>query len=503
MGRKIRKVLIANRGEIAVRIARTLREMNIASVAAYSVADRGALHVRAADEAVELGPAPAAQSYLDIGRLMKAARDTGADALHPGYGFVAESPDLAEACAASGVIFIGPPPEAMRRMALKLDAREAMQAAGVPVTPGGTATDLDDAKATAERLGYPVLLKPSAGGGGKGMRRVDGAGELPGAWARARSEAKNAFGDDTIYVEKLLVAPRHVEVQLLGDQHGNVIHLFERDCSIQRRHQKLIEESPCTVLSDEEARRIGEIAARGAAAIGYHSAGTMEFMLASDGQIYFLEMNTRLQVEHPVTEMCTGLDLVAEMIRIAEGDELSLKEPPERRGHAIECRIYAEDPSQGFLPSPGRIDDMVLPSGPGVRNDEGADRGQVIAPDYDPLLAKLIVHAPDRGRALARMKRALDEYRVLGIATNIGCLRQIIDAPAFRSGAFHTQFLDNELPDLLARAPANEHSVATLAAALVALEHERSKRKPREDEGSAMPSPWVIRHRRSALGSTR
>ncbi len=495
----MRKVLIANRGEIAVRIARTLREMHIASVAVYSSADRGALHVGACDEAVEIGPAPARESYLDIERLIGAARRTGADGLHPGYGFVAENPDLPDACERAGITFIGPPASAMRRMALKIEAREAMSAAGVPVVPGGSAKDWADARATAARIGYPLLLKPSAGGGGKGMRRVHHESELDGAYERARSEARNAFGDDTVYLEKLLEHARHVEVQLLGDRHGRVVHVYERDCSLQRRHQKIIEESPCPVLDEGRAEELGRIAAQGAASIGYFSAGTMEFLLAPNGDLYFLEMNTRLQVEHPVTEMCTGLDLVEQMVRIARGEPLPFTAPPPRRGHALECRIYAEDPARGFLPSPGKISELRLPAGPGVRNDEGARSGQTIVPDYDPLIAKLVVHGATREQALSRTARALGEYHVGGIATNLDFLRAIVQHEAFVHSQHHTRFLDDHLEGVLAAATAGALSPEDrnrLLAALAARAHHDGKKVRRETEsGASAQSAWVLQHR--------
>jgi acetyl-CoA carboxylase biotin carboxylase subunit len=497
----MRKVLIANRGEIAVRIARTLREMGIATVAAYSTADRGALHVAACDEAIEIGPAPALESYLDIERLIAAARRTGADGLHPGYGFVAENPELPDACERANITFIGPPASAMRRMALKIEAREAMAAAGVPVVPGGSAKDVADARQTAARIGYPLILKPSAGGGGKGMRRVHDEGELEGAYERARSEAQNAFGDSTVYLEKLLEHARHVEVQLLGDRHGRVVHVYERDCSLQRRHQKIIEESPCPVLDEARAEELGRIAAQGAASIGYFSAGTMEFLLAPSGDIYFLEMNTRLQVEHPVTEMCTGLDLVEQMVRIARGEPLPFTVPPPRRGHALECRIYAEDPARGFLPSPGKITELRLPAGPGVRNDEGASAGQTIVPDYDPLIAKLIVHGATREQVLRRASRALGEYHVGGIATNLDFLRAIVTHEAFVHSRHHTRFLDDHLDSVLGSASAEALSPedrARLLAALAARTHHDSKRSRQGlSPAASAQSAWILQHRAS------
>lgn len=493
----LRKVLIANRGEIAVRIARTLRDMGIASVAVYSEADRDALHVAAADEAFPIGPAPAVESYLNVERLLTVARKAGCDALHPGYGFLSESPELADACAHAQLEFIGPPAAAMRRMGLKVEAREAMRDAGVPIIPGGPAGDLEDARRSASAIGYPVLLKPSAGGGGKGMRRVHSEAELPEALERAKSEARSAFGNDAVYMEKLLDGARHVEVQLLGDRHGNVVHLYERDCSLQRRHQKIVEETPCLALAPERVDEIGRIAVRGAQAIGYWSAGTMEFLLAPTGELYFLEMNTRLQVEHPITEACTGVDLVEEMVRIACGEPLRLSAPPPRSGHAIECRIYAEDPEQGFLPSPGRIDKLVLPAGPGVRNDEGARAGQLIPADYDPLVAKLIVHGRDRGQALRRALRALSEYRITGIATNVHFLRRVLAHEAFVEDRHDTRFLDENLADVLG-SPTTP-SAAQLAA-LAALKHHASQTSALRPSGAsaAATSPWVLAHRRSS-----
>ncbi len=489
----MRKVLIANRGEIAVRIARTLREMGIPSVAVFSHADRGALHVAAADEAVDIGPAPARESYLDIERLIDAARRTGADGLHPGYGFAAENPELPDACERAGITFIGPPASAMRRMASKIAAREAMANAAVPVIPGGSARDLEDAKRTAASIGYPLILKPSAGGGGKGMRRVYSEAELASAYERARSEALSSFGDDTVYLEKLLERSRHIEFQLLGDRHGNVVHVYERDCSLQRRHQKIIEETPCPLLDAARVEELGRIAARGAQAIGYFSAGTMEFLLSESGELYFLEMNTRLQVEHPVTEMCTGLDLVEQMVRIARGEPLGFERAPERRGHALECRIYAEDPERGFMPSPGTITELRLPSGPGIRNDEGARAGQTIPPDYDPMIGKLIVHGSSRAQALARAARALGEYHVGGIFTNLDFLRRALTHEAFTESRHHTRYVDEHLDELLEK-PAFDRDV--VLAALAALGHSRASKASQATTTTAPgASNWVLAQR--------
>ena len=367
-----RKVLIANRGEIAVRISRTLREMGVRSVAVFSEADSHALHVRMADEAIGIGPAPSRESYLDVQRVLDAAKAAGADAIHPGYGFLSENSEFREACDRAGVAFIGPPASAMKAMSSKPAARAKMAEAGVPITPGGSATNDEEALATAARVGYPVLLKAAFGGGGKGMRLVFDPHELPSALERARSEALRAFGSDVVYIEKAIVNPRHVEIQVLGDQDGNMVHLFERDCSIQRRHQKVVEETPCPVATPELIAKMGEVAVKGAQAVGYFSAGTFEFLLDQSGSFYFLEMNTRLQVEHPITEWVTGFDLVREMVHVANGDKRAYRQADiHRRGAAIECRVYAEDPQRGFMPSPGVIEALRAPSGPWVRDDGG------------------------------------------------------------------------------------------------------------------------------------
>src|SRR5271170_871172 len=360
MLRTFHKVLVANRGEIAVRVTRTLREMGIASVAVYSDADRASLHVRQADEAYPIGPAPAGESYLRVEKIVAVAKQAGCDAIHPGYGFLSENPALPEACEREGIVFIGPPPGAMRAMGSKTAARDKMSAAGVPIVPGARCETTDEAVAAARKIGFPVMLKAASGGGGKGMRLVESAAEMAGAWERARSEAKKFFGDDTVYLERAILRPRHVEIQVLGDREGNMVHCFERDCSIQRRNQKVVEETPSPAASRELVAKMGEIAVKGAKAVGYHSAGTFEFLLAADGSFYFLEMNTRLQVEHPITELCTGLDLVREMVRIAAGEPLGFQQADlAARGAAIECRVYAEDPSSGFLPSPGKIESLV------------------------------------------------------------------------------------------------------------------------------------------------
>ncbi|MDI1450690.1 acetyl-CoA carboxylase biotin carboxylase subunit [Polyangium sp. 6x1] len=499
----IRKVLIANRGEIAVRIIRTLHEMGIAAVAVYSEADRKSLHVRVADEAYCIGPAPARESYLDIERVLDAARKSGADAIHPGYGFLSEKSEFAEACERAGITFIGPPSRAMAAMGSKTAARAKMAAAGVPITPGGDASTVEEARATAERVGYPVLIKAAMGGGGKGMRLVHNADEMPSAFERAQSEAARAFGDPTVYIEKAILRPRHVEIQVIGDRHGNMVHLFERDCSIQRRHQKVVEETPCPVATPELVRRMGEVAVKGALSVGYFSAGTFEFLLGEDGSFYFLEMNTRLQVEHPITEWITGTDLVAEMVRVAAGEKLSWRqEEIVRRGASIECRIYAEDPI-GFLPSPGKIEALRTPAGPWVRDDGGFYEGATVPSHYDPLVSKVSVWGPDRKTALHRMRRALSEYVVTGIKTNIVFHEKLLAHPAFIEGRYTTGFIEENKETLLGYSDVREEDEATLAAA-IAVAAARAERKAQRTEGQALEdrgrlSPWVDQHRSRVL----
>ncbi len=496
----IRKVLVANRGEIAVRVMRTLREMGITSVAVYSEVDRAALHVRVADEAYPIGPAPARESYLDVAKIIAAAKLAGADAIHPGYGFLSENPALPEACEAAGITFIGPPASCMRSMGSKTGARERMAAAGVPIVPGASANSLDEARTAAGQIGYPVMLKASSGGGGKGMRLVASDDEMESAWDRARSEARAAFGDDTVYLEKAIIRPRHVEIQVLGDQHGNVVHLFERDCSVQRRHQKVVEETPCPVASADLVARMGEVAVRGAKAVGYFSAGTFEFLLAADGSFYFLEMNTRLQVEHPITEWITGLDLVREMVRVAQGEPLGYTQADiTRRGAAIECRVYAEDPSQNFLPSPGVITGLRTPSGPFVRDDGGAYAGVTISSYYDPLVSKLSVWAPTRALAVARMQRALREYVVTGIRTNLVFHERLLAHPEFAAGDYDTGFIERNRESLLGFHEAGDDR-EVLAAALALAAHQSAqapaaKASSDTSQAPAGPSPWVTQHR--------
>jgi acetyl-CoA carboxylase biotin carboxylase subunit len=494
-----RKVLIANRGEIAVRVARTLHEMGIRVVAVYSDVDRASLHVRIADEAHPIGPARATESYLRIDRIVDVARKTGCDAIHPGYGFLSENPALPEACERAGIAFIGPPAGAMRTMGNKTSARDAMAAAGVPIVPGARCDTAGEALDAAHRIGFPVMLKAASGGGGKGMRLVAAAGEMAGAWDRARSEAKKFFGDDTVYLEKAIARPRHVEIQVLGDRDGNVVHLFERDCSIQRRNQKVVEETPSPAASPDRVARMGAIAVRGAQSVGYFSAGTFEFLLSEEGDFYFLEMNTRLQVEHPITELVTGLDLVREMVRVAQGEPLGFdQDGVTRKGAAIECRVYAEDPVT-FLPSPGVIGTLVAPAGPGVRDDSGAYPGCSISSYYDPLVSKLSVWASTREAALARMRRALSEYVITGIRTNLAFHDRLLSHPEFCAGRYDTGFIERHRSQLLGASPEDPEGSDALAVALAvaAARADRmatSAREAARRSGSAL-SPWVAHHR--------
>jgi acetyl-CoA carboxylase, biotin carboxylase subunit len=440
-----RKVLVANRGEIALRIIRACRELGIRTVAVYSEADRESLHVRFADEDVCIGPAQARDSYLNIPRLIAAAEVTGADAIHPGYGFLAENAEFAEICERSDLVFIGPGAEQIRLMGDKAVARQTMTDVGVPTVPGsaGAVQDVAEAVATAESIGFPVMIKAAAGGGGKGMRVAEDAGSFAGQFQMAQNEARAAFGDGSVYLEKYLVRPRHIEIQVIGDRHGRIVHLGERECSIQRRHQKLIEEAPSVAVTPELRERMGEAATRGARAIGYHSVGTVEFLLDEDGSFYFMEMNTRIQVEHPVTELVTGCDLVKEQIRVAAGEPLSVAEAPvELAGHAIECRINAEDPKRNFAPSPGLITTYHAPGGPGVRVDSHVYAGYMVPPYYDSLIAKLIVHGNTRDEALARMAFALESFIIEGVHTTTSFLLELLANPLFRAGDVDTKFVD-------------------------------------------------------------
>jgi acetyl-CoA carboxylase biotin carboxylase subunit len=477
----LHKILVANRGEIAVRIIRACRDMGLASVAVYSDCDRAARHVRMADQAVAVGPSPPALSYLRIDAIVDAARRTGADAVHPGYGFLAENEDFAMACRDAGLIFIGPTPEAIGLMGSKTAARAVAIRAGVPVVPGSEdalGEDVPEATiaALADRIGYPIMIKAVAGGGGKGMRMVASPPDLASAVRAARSESSTAFGDAAIYVERRLRAPRHIEVQLLADTHGTVLPFVERECSIQRRHQKVIEETPSPVVSAALRAQLTSAAATITASVGYTSAGTIEFLVDEAGDFYFLEMNTRLQVEHPITEMVTGVDLVQWQIRIARGERLDLDPGAlvTPRGHAIECRVYAENPDAGFLPSPGRITALRVPHGPGIRDDSGVEAGGEVPIYYDPLISKLVAWGADRPQAIARMQRALREYEVRGIKTTVPFFTWMLDQPAFSEAAFHTAFLDELLHDRggtpFVTADADREEVAAIAAALVRLQ---------------------------------
>jgi acetyl-CoA carboxylase, biotin carboxylase subunit len=466
-----RKILIANRGEIAVRVARACREMGITSAAVFSDADRAALHIRLSDEAYRAGPAPSRESYLRVDKLMEIARRAGCDAVHPGYGFLAENPELARACASNKITFIGPSPEAMERLGSKTAARQLAGRAGVSMVPGTKEAigNLDEAGSIAKVFGYPVLLKAVAGGGGKGMRVVSAESEMAAAWRDASSEALNAFGDARLYLEKYVDRPRHIEIQIFGDAQGRIVHLGERECSVQRRHQKVIEESPSPIMTPELRRSMGEAAVRLAKEAEYTNAGTVEFLVDAQRNFYFLEVNTRLQVEHPVTEMVTGLDLVKLQIRVAAGEPLPFsQEDVGLSGHAVECRLYAEDPGNQFFPSPGTIHSWRAPSGPGIRLDDGVYEGFSVSTEYDPMLGKLIAWGQDRAEAIARLGRALQEHSVTGIKTNTGLLLSILRDPEFLRGEFFTRWLDERLPHLLAGKPAQEHDVVAEDAVILA-----------------------------------
>lgn len=467
-----KKILVANRGEIAVRVIRACREMGIRSVAVYSDADRASLHVLKADEAYPIGPAAAVESYLNVARLLEAAKRSGAEAIHPGYGFLSENARFAQACSDAGIKFIGPTAAAMNSMGSKTRARQAMEKAGVPFVPG-TSSGLESAPQAAqvaEKIGYPIMLKAAAGGGGKGMRLVHRREDMAAALDAARSESQRAFGDAEVYIEKAIVNPRHIEMQILADESGHTVYLGERECSIQRRHQKVLEESPSVVVDAEMRRRMGEVAVRVAKAAGYTNAGTVEFLVDQEKNFYFLEMNTRLQVEHPVTELTTGLDLVHLQIRIAAGESLPFTQQDiEVRGHAIECRIYAEDPEENFFPSPGKITLLTVPSGPGIREDSGMYEGWTVPIDYDPLLAKLISYGSDRQQAISRMRRALDEYFVGGIKSNLSLFRRILSDKEFQSGELDTGYLDRLLKSDTGEIQKPDAEVAAIAAGVFAI----------------------------------
>ena len=490
------KILIANRGEIALRVIRACREMGIKSVAVFSDADARASHVRAADEAVHIGAAPAAESYLCGDRIIDVAKRLGAEAIHPGYGFLSEREWFARAVRDAGLAFIGPPPEAIAAMGSKTAARQLAIVANVPIVPGTTEplADAHEARHIADDFGYPVLLKAAAGGGGKGMRVVREPNEMDRALETARREAKNAFGDDAVYVEKYIVGPRHVEIQVLGDQHGTMLSLNERECSVQRRHQKMLEEAPSVAVSPALRRAMGETAVRAVSAAGYVNAGTCEFLLDADGRFYFLEMNTRLQVEHPVTEFVTGIDLVQWQIRIAAGERLPFTQDQiVPRGWAIECRITSEDPANGFLPSTGTISYLHLPSGPGVRWDGGIEVGSEIGLFYDPMLAKLIVHAPTREAAIERMHRALLELTIEGVESSRDFHLRLMEDPEFRAGAIEIQWLERRLDSIVHASPPDSTTrTAALVAALIADEDRRApSRAPGASTSTAASDAWL------------
>ena len=496
----MKRVLIANRGEIALRIVRACHEEGLEAVAVYSTADRSSPHVRAADHAVAIGPASPSQSYLDINRLIEAARASGADAVHPGYGFLAERAPFAEAVERAGFAWVGPPPQAIRAMGDKTEARRRMQAAGVPIVPGSSApfTELGPALGLAREVGYPVMVKASAGGGGKGMRVVRTPEELPGALESAASEALKAFGDASVYLEKYIERPRHVEIQVLADD-TRTIHLGERECSIQRRHQKLVEEAPSPAVDSELREWMGTAAVAAAEAVAYRGAGTCEFLLAPDRSFYFLEMNTRIQVEHPVTELVYGVDLVREQLRIAAGEPMRVHPGwLSPRGWALECRITSEDPANGFLPSTGRIEYLRVPGGPGVRWDGGVDVGDEVTLHYDSMLAKLIVWAPDRAQAITRMRRALDELTVLGVATNQGFHRRLLADPAFQDGDLDIQFLERRT-DLSQPSPSPDDILRLAVAAALAEDQARRTRRPAVSADDAGDGPWLQRARLEGL----
>ena len=502
--RPLRRVLVANRGEIALRVIRACREEGIESVAVYSEPDRLAAHVRAADRAIWIGPAPSAESYLRIDKLIAAARKTEADAIHPGYGFLSERAEFAAAVADAGLVFIGPPASAIQAMGDKTEARRRMRAAGVPVVPGVVepVATVEALAVAARGIGYPVLIKAAAGGGGRGMRVVRVEADLAGAFAAAQGEALKAFGDGRVYVEKLLERPRHVEIQVLGDAHGTVIHLGERECSIQRRHQKLIEESPSVAVDPDLRRRMGEAAVRAASAVGYQSAGTCEFLLAPTGEFYFLEMNTRLQVEHTVTELVYGIDLVRQQFRVARGEPIA--PPPwsaEPRGWAIECRITAEDPFAEFMPAGGTIHYLRVPSGPGVRWDGWIEAGTEVPLHYDSLLGKLVVWAGQRERAIERMARALDELIVVGVPTSREFFQRVMGEPAFRRGEIDIEYWERVGRGLMSRvAPAHLVEAAAIAATLLE-EEDRVHRVGQRSQAAAgaVRTPWLDAARREGL----
>ena len=507
----MKKILIANRGEIAVRIARTCREMGIRTVAIYSDADRAALHVRTCDEAVRVGPPPSRESYLSIDNVVAACKSTAADAVHPGYGFLSENPRFARACAAAGITFIGPPPEAMDEMGEKTRARRKMSEAGVPVVPGLKEPIPEGGEAAAKKyaaeIGYPIMLKAAAGGGGKGMRLVESARDFDASLATARREAMSAFGDGRVYIEKAVSRPHHIEIQVFADTHGSCIWLGERECSVQRRHQKVIEETPSAFVTPELRTQMGKVAVDAAQAVKYVGAGTCEFLVDGNTRsFYFLEMNTRLQVEHPVTELCSGVDLVRWQIEIARGAKLPWSQadvPRNLRGHAIEARLYAEDPAKNFLPSPGRILDLRLAEGPGVRNDCGVEGGSEVPRHYDPMIGKLTVWAQTREHAIARLRRALGETVIKGITTNVGWLKRVLELREFRDGDYDTGLLGRNQDQLLRPGDGADEDIALAAAAIWQLEQDQRAAVKPAGEAASEPSAWALAGRLAALRRSR
>lgn len=496
-----KKVLIANRGEIAVRVIRTLREMGIRSVAVYSEADRKALHVRMADEAYEIGPPPSKESYLVGERIIAVAKKCGAEAIHPGYGFLSEKAHFSKAVREAGLVFIGPREHAIQVMGDKVEARLTMIKAGVPVVPGteDPVSDPAEAEKHAQRVGFPLMLKAAAGGGGKGMRRVEDPKDFKSAFEAAQREAQNAFGDGRIYLERYVNHPRHIEVQVFGDQHGNVVHLFERECSVQRRHQKVIEESPSPFISQKTREAICEAAVKAAASVNYEGAGTCEFLCDDKENFFFLEMNTRLQVEHPVTELVTGLDLVRLQLMVAAGEKIPFKQSDvKQHGWAIEARVYAEDAENNFMPSPGKIRVLKVPHGPGIRDDSGVYEGAIIPMEYDPMISKLIAWGPDRQTALDRLQRAFREYRVMGVKTNIPFHLELLAHPKVRSGDFDTGFLDRTNIMAGRKAPEGEETLAQLAAVLIA-HRQASQAASTTNASVTSTSAWKLASRRQAL----
>jgi acetyl-CoA carboxylase, biotin carboxylase subunit len=490
-----KRILIANRGEIAVRVIRACRDLGIESVAIYSDADRTALHVREADYAAHVGPSPAAESYLNTPRIIEAAKSTGAEAIHPGYGFFSENAGFARAVEEAGLVFIGPKPDAIGRMGDKVEARKLMAAAGVPVVPGspGTLENEEQVRKLAAEIGYPIMVKAAAGGGGKGLRLVEDEKDLASIVRTVSSEAKSSFGDGRFYVEKFVNRPRHIEVQVMADRHGNTVHIFERECSIQRRHQKVVEESPSPFITPEMRARMGEVAVKAAKAVNYVSAGTVEFLVDADRNFYFLEMNTRIQVEHPITEMVTGLDLVKTQIQVAAGQPLPFKQDDlAQRGWAIECRIYAEDPANGFVPAPGRIAALRVPDGPGIRNDSGVYEGAEVPVFYDPIISKLVAWGRDRIEAIERMRRALGEFLIAGdLTTNIEFHKWVLRHPRFIAGDFDTKFIDQEFRPANLSRPSDGARIAAMLAAAAAMQRAGNHAAPSAD-GRPRASGWKM-----------